>query len=161
MNCINCKEETGNPKFCSRRCAAIYNNKYVHKIALVKRFCRRCGKLIERNSYKDNSVLCENCRSREYQFDDNVSLKDVIYTKHHKSSAFALVRSRARRVAEILGMNKCFVCGYDKHVEISHKKPISSFSEDTLVKVINSPDNLIALCRNHHWEFDHSEITVE
>lgn len=46
-------------------------------------------------------------------------------------------------------------CGYTKHVEVCHKKPVSSFPGNTLITVINSLDNLIGLCPNHHWEFDH------
>jgi hypothetical protein len=34
-------------------------------------------------------------------------------------------------------------------------EPISSFADDTPIDVINAPDNLLALCPNCHWEFDH------
>ena len=55
---------------------------------------------------------------------------------------------------------KCAVCGYDKHVDIAHIKAVSDFSEDTLVSEISKSDNLIALCPNHHWEYDHGLLDI-
>lgn len=55
---------------------------------------------------------------------------------------------------------KCAICGYDKHVEIAHIKPVSEFDDNTLISEINSIDNLIALCPNHHWEFDHGILKI-
>lgn len=45
---------------------------------------------------------------------------------------------------------KCAICGYDKHVEIAHIKPVSDFADSCTIAEINSIDNLIALCPNHH-----------
>ena len=84
-----------------------------------------------------------------------MSLADAIYVKHHKSSAYALVRSRARLVGKKLGWKSCAKCQYDKHVEIAHIQPIGSFDKNTMLSVINNPTNLIPLCPNCHWEFDH------
>lgn len=49
---------------------------------------------------------------------------------------------------------KCVVCGYDKHVEIAHIIDVVVFPEDTKISYINRRENLLALCPNHHWEFD-------
>lgn len=49
----------------------------------------------------------------------------------------------------------CANCGYAKHVEICHIQPINTFPDDTPVAVINALENLVALCPNCHWEFDH------
>lgn len=155
--CINCNEETKNPKFCSRKCSAIYNNKKFPKVKLKEVKCIKCGKILERVSYKNYSIICKECKDNSI-FNDTATLESVIYTQHHKSSAFALIRTRARAIAKKLGLNTCFQCGYDKHVEVCHKKPISSFSKETLILEINSVDNLIILCPNCHWEYDH-EIT--
>lgn len=160
--CLNCKKETDNPKFCSRSCTAIFNNKFIKRIPLVEKFCKRCGNKIQRKSYKDKSIFCEDCRKlreKNFNFGDDIPLSSIIDTKRHKSSAFASVRNRARITAKKLGMNRC-ACGYDKHVEICHKKAISSFSLDTLVSEINSPDNLIALCPTCHWEFDNELLNI-
>ena len=56
---------------------------------------------------------------------------------------------------------KCVICGYDKHIEIAHIKSVSEFSDDALVSEINDINNLVALCPNHHWEFDNGILSEE
>jgi 5-methylcytosine-specific restriction endonuclease McrA len=85
-----------------------------------------------------------------------MTLKEAIYEKHHKSSAFALIRTRARAEGKKLGFTKCCKCGYDKHIEVAHIKPISSFSEEVMISIINSKENIMPLCPNCHWEYDHN-----
>lgn len=82
-----------------------------------------------------------------------LKLGDKIY-KQNKADKYSYVRSWSRQIALKLGWNKCSKCGYDKHVEICHIKPIHTFSEDTLLTEINDVSNLIALCPNCHWELD-------
>jgi hypothetical protein len=55
---------------------------------------------------------------------------------------------------------KCAICGYSHHVEIAHIKAVSEFDDTTPVREINSLDNLIALCPNHHWEYDHGVLML-
>lgn len=55
----------------------------------------------------------------------------------------------------------CLICGYSHHVEIAHIKPVSSFNEESTFAEINSIENLVGLCPNHHWEFDNGLISVE
>ena len=149
-NCLFCGTSTKNKKFCSRSCSAKLNNKKFPKRKSKRSLiCPQC------NNKKDpRSSFCKNCTPRNGLGD--LTLKEAIYEKHHKSSAYALVRSRARAIAKELGLDKCQVCGYNKHVEIAHKKAISTFKDSTLVSTINSKDNLIALCPNCHWEYDHN-----
>ena len=51
---------------------------------------------------------------------------------------------------------ECIECGYKLHVDVCHKKPISQFSINTKLKIVNSKKNLMYLCKNHHWEFDNN-----
>ena len=55
---------------------------------------------------------------------------------------------------------KCHICGYDKHVEVAHIKAVSEFDDTATVNEINSVNNLIGLCPNHHWEYDHGLLTI-
>lgn len=55
---------------------------------------------------------------------------------------------------------KCAICGYDKHIEIAHIKAVSEFDDSVTIAEINSIDNLIALCPNHHWEYDNGILTL-
>ena len=54
----------------------------------------------------------------------------------------------------------CEICGYDKVVEVAHIRDISSFCDDTLMSVVNSPNNLMWLCPNHHAELDMGLLEV-
>lgn len=74
-------------------------------------------------------------------------------------------RSAIRKLAEKIYKEsnkemKCAICGYDKHVEIAHIKPVSEFDGDSTIADINSLKNLIYLCPNHHWEFDNNIIKL-
>ena len=55
----------------------------------------------------------------------------------------------------------CAMCGYDVRVEIAHIKSVSSFGANSTMGEINHVSNLVALCRNHHWEFDHGMTGLE
>jgi len=149
MNCLNCGNETNNPKFCSRSCNVSYQNKQNPKRSKTGS-CKRCGQSI-------NSTLsyCPNCRNGR-----DMTLQQAIYHRHHKSSAFALVRSRARAILRKANRTTCEQCDYDKHVEAAHKKPISEYDLNTPISVINHPDNLVALCPNCHWELDNNLLSL-
>ena len=58
------------------------------------------------------------------------------------------------------GEKKCKVCGYKNHVEVCHIKSVSSFGDNDLITEINSFNNLIGLCPNHHWEFDNGHVKL-
>lgn len=55
---------------------------------------------------------------------------------------------------------ECFICGYSYHVDIAHIKDIKDFDGSTLVSEINDLGNLVALCRNHHYEFDCGDLNI-
>lgn len=71
------------------------------------------------------------------------------------------VRQLCRAWNRELTKESCQVCGYDKHVELAHLKPVSSFEKTTKLKEINHPDNILVLCPNHHFEFDAYMILIE
>lgn len=71
------------------------------------------------------------------------------------------VRKMSEKIYKKSGRPKrCAVCGYDKFVEIAHIKAVSEFDESALISDINSIDNLIALCPNHHWEYDNGVLIL-
>lgn len=55
----------------------------------------------------------------------------------------------------------CRVCDYRRHVEVSHIKAVSSFTDDVTVARINEVNNLVFLCPTHHWEFDNGYLDFE
>jgi len=148
--CKTCNTKTTNPKFCSSSCAATFNNKSHPKRKAKVNLCNSC----KTTSISPRNRTCQGCKDKEQDLRDNQTLSDIMYNNVHKASAFSLVRTRARASVKHLSQ-VCSQCGYDKHVEVCHIKPIKDFTHDTLVKEVNSPANLLLLCPNCHWEFDH------
>jgi hypothetical protein len=114
-------------------------------IPTAKRYCE-CGKQV-----KGISLKCFECISADRP------IKELMYSTGPQSNTYIKIRSRARTKAKQLGIMQkgCVKCGYNKHVEVCHIKPISSFDISTMLSVVNDVSNLIVLCPNCHWEFDH------
>lgn len=55
INCYQCSEKTNNPKFCSKSCAAKYNNK-IPKRKKKLYFCCKCNREV-----KYRRKYCINC----------------------------------------------------------------------------------------------------
>jgi hypothetical protein len=151
--CLNCKKETTNPKFCNKSCAAVYNNKLYPKRKKKIYICKICGVQIpQRRKFCDehNSQII-NWSAITYE---KITGKRN-YQKHSR------IRNLARRIyLKSDKPKKCIKCGYDKHFHVCHKKGINAFSYDTPVSVINDLSNLVALCPNHHWEFDNGLLSL-
>jgi hypothetical protein len=55
---------------------------------------------------------------------------------------------------------KCKICGYSTHVDVCHIVDVSAFPDSAPIIEINSLDNLVLLCKNHHWEFDNGLLEL-
>lgn len=152
MNCRNCNKETTNPSFCNRSCAAIWNNsKHPKRKPIFDRKCKRCGEIGKQGPRQ----YCQPCKHL-------IKLDEVQSTpmKHYfmKGNArvkYTSIRDWARRTMHLNKVPKtCKVCGFNIIVECSHINPISSFNENQLMGEVNSLDNLVYLCPNHHAMFD-------
>ena len=129
-------------KFCNKSCAAIFNNSHVPKRKRACPHCHLCGAEIVCDP-KQRRIRCDTCG-------------DALGNKMKKEAHREDISEHARRTyAKTHKDIVCERCSYNFYVEIAHVTPVHKFPGDTLVKVINDPANLKALCRNHHWEFDH------
>ncbi len=144
--------------FCSCSCAAIYNgeNRTITKKA---KLCK-CGKQIDRTDSK-----CTECKeklnNKSIKNHTNITKNEIFGKRANYQSARSAIRKHAEKIFELNGKEKvCVVCGYDKHINISHKKAVSDFDGNTTLGEINSIENLVALCPTHHWEFDHGLIVL-
>lgn len=153
MKCLNCDVFTKNPRFCSRSCAATYNNKAFPK-RLRKRGCKKCKTpILSGYSY------CEVCwvvvkNERQYNFDDTL-LGDIRIKSNSNHGKSGYVRAKARKAYIDAGLPlECKICKYSLHVDIAHIIGIRQHSDATPISVINQLSNLVALCKNHHWEYD-------
>lgn len=151
MECFKCGKQTDNPKFCSRSCSASYTNKMSPKRKKKQHFCKYCGIPVD-----GRKTTCpeHNINNIDWSI---ITLRELTDKRSYQKNG------RIRELARFKFKNKelkCLICGYNTHVEICHKKSISSFSSDTPISVINSDDNLVCLCPNHHWEFDNGIISL-
>lgn len=151
--CPVCGCETRNPKFCSRSCAARQNNVLFPKRRLGGR-CQVCSRPIPlRGTY---------CKEHDptKPYDRSRPISDLFLTKRHPMYRLNRIRHDARRTYHAGKPCRCERCGYDKHIEVCHRRSVASFPEDTPLSVVNSLDNLVGLCPNCHWEFDHGLLQL-
>jgi hypothetical protein len=154
MKCLNCGTETINPKFCSSSCAAKYNNQAFPKRKRQHYFCKACGA-----ETKYRRAYCQDCDPTKPQDFSNITIAEIRLKAKYQANAW--IRKLARRSYYASDRPLfCCKCGYDKHFEVCHIKPIQDFPENTVMSIVNAVDNLTALCPNCHWEFDHGLLSL-
>jgi hypothetical protein len=152
-----------NPNICKHCCEVIKVNE-TQKVSEVrkKNFCNSSCSTIFNNSKRDKKQKNEKIKvvkPEKFSYFDGVTKKEFFI----KKGVYYKFRSQIRKHAQYVyeknnGEKTCKVCGYDKHIQICHIKSVSSFHDNDLITDINSKDNLIGLCPNHHWEFDHEHL---
>jgi len=113
----------------------------------VVRLCSSCGvSLSQRRKY------CKTCNPRYMKW-ENTTIGDL------KEKEGQLYGRTVRNVARDIYYRsskpvKCLVCSYEKNFQVCHIIPVDKFSDTTTIADVNNISNLMALCPNHHWEFD-------
>ena len=115
--------------------------------------CRDCNCELKRKQ-----IRCTECNVKRHP---DLTIEQATYGGKGWPNTYARIRDKAFHIARHLGWTGCRNCGYDKHYEICHIKPIKDFPKDTLISVVNDPTNLMPLCPNCHWEFDRGLLKVE
>lgn len=161
--CFTCHKETPNPRFCSRSCAAKTNNVLYVKRKLTRK-CLECDKIVE--DYRKNRCKEHLAAYKEYK---HLSYKEKTLAEYHslpsvKDKHSSWLNSHVRILNRIWNKDltklPCANCGYDKHVELCHRKEVSSYPKTAKLGVINAKSNNIQLCRNCHWEFDNGLLDI-
>lgn len=133
--------------FCSRSCAATFNNKISPKKTHFNR-CVKCGEITD----KPRARYCEACRPVESKLPrDEKTIEEMVSSLQR--AKYSYIRKHAREQVKDR-KQICIKCGYSKHVEACHIKGVGEFPKETKLKEVNNPQNLILLCPNCHWEFD-------
>jgi hypothetical protein len=177
--CLNpdCGNETKNPKYCSRSCAAKINNAATPKrIAQSNGICEKCGITIfykkqKRGGYSPRR-FCETCflriraeitaeRHNSLPIEDATLAQLKQQKRGYWSWRVSITRDSRNKYLRSNLPKHCCICGYNKHFDVCHRKDISTYADEVTIREINILDNLIALCRNHHWEFDKSLLSPE
>lgn len=155
--CECCGMSTENPRFCSRRCSAVVTNSESPRRKKIPRLCETCGVDIS-NLGSGRHRFCDEHNPQKVDWSQVTIAQMQTKRRYQKHSR---LRELARRAWRDSGRsNECRECGYDKHVEICHIKPLSEFGEDTTVAEVNALENLVPLCPNHHWELDNGILKL-
>ena len=117
-------------------------------------------KLSIENRCSSMGIEVHRCLIDNYYLNDKTK-REVFEASKSWQAGRATIQRMARQVFFENNDNpRCHICGYDKHIEVAHVKAVSNFSGDTKLKEINSVDNLIGLCPNHHWEYDNGLLKL-
>lgn len=153
MLCVTCQKPTGNPKFCSRSCAAAFNNKAFPKKKLIRK-CVRCANVVKSYRHQLCSEHWEEYKNSLWKNKTIGEYRNKLSVKgKHKSWANAHIRHFAQSWFK-KERTSCESCGYDKHVHLAHIKAVSTFPDTALLSEVNARENIRILCPNCHWEFD-------
>ena len=144
---------------------SINENEHFNKGVLLKEKigynpCPICGDL----KYY-TSKLCSNCRNKQRQKNiKNKTLGHFIENKNYLSSKCSEIRKDAKRTLIESHVEKvCTYCKnheYDEILEVHHIKGILEHDIDTTINEINSLNNLVWLCPNHHTMLEKGLITL-
>lgn len=161
--CLQCQSLSYH-KFCSRKCfqKSIIKKDKSHK-------CQNCPNIIsgEKKCLRKRK-FCDKCYI-EYRYSgasgDLEKFKLITIGKfradYNLYHAHAKIRGWSRKIYENQNKDiKCKICGYSFHCEICHIKSICDFPDTATIYEINHIDNLVALCPNHHVEFDRGHIKL-
>ena len=77
------------------------------------------------------------------------------------SNTYDNIRQNARTYSKYFYPTKCMICDYDKHYEVCHVKDLKDFTREETIYEVNNKTNLIHLCPNCHWEFDHNQLDIQ
>lgn len=153
IKCLQCEKITTNPKFCSQSCSATNNNTKAPKKQLQGK-CFDCNTIISKTLKR-----CKECRKKLHKDIHNQTMKECMIHTCQRSGIYSGIRDFARKYYEKSKRCKCCLnCGYNYHYDICHIKAIADFDENTLISKINDPTNLVALCKNCHWEMDRGKL---
>lgn len=131
-----------------------YSRQKLWKIKNRKQ-CPVCGTLMD---YR--SSLCKSCAKQTIDL-DSTTIADMKEKGNSNTSKYSYIRYLARKTYLLSDKPKqCTICGYSLHFEVCHIHAIQDFDAATPLSVVNNLDNLIALCKNHHWELDNGLLTL-
>lgn len=172
VNCTNCDKEFHKTSyemkrtknhFCSHSCSASYNNKTICRNSPKPRECILCLKTFY-FSKNYRSKYCPECNKNKRTASFYLTLKECKERPQIKDKhplwLHNYIRTFTRSWNKEMAKLPCKNCGYTKHSELCHIRAVRDWPDSATLGEINSPNNLIPLCPNCHWEFDHGLLIV-
>lgn len=141
--------------FCSNSCAATFNNVKFHKRKKLMHPCATCSTEV----WRKRKYCKKEC---DPQFVDWSKVTIGTIRKRSTMNKHVAIRCHANRIYKLAKKpDYCAICAYSKCYQVCHIKAVKNFSNSTVMTVVNSLNNLIALCPNHHWELDHNLLSAK
>jgi len=129
--------------------------------SICKCGCKKCyeSKACQKCVNKEKNTLCKINRVKF----GNQTLGEFLNLHDGYTAQKIMPINRNSRILlkETNQDEKCANCGWNKHVQCAHKKPIMSFSKKTKIKIINSLNNLLWMCPNCHWLLDNNKLEMD
>jgi len=129
-------------KFCGHSCSAKFSNS--------KRWANRQKEEKPKRTPRTPITIIDRYK--------NLTKVELFGKSKNWQSARSQICKHAKAVKPL--KSPCHNCGYSHHTELCHIKSVSSFPDDSLIEEINEEANLVYLCPNCHWEFDHQLLTL-
>lgn len=139
--------------FCSKSCAAIFNNSAYPKRAREKNLLHlpTTTEVSSSNATMEGKRLIQLLRTKGEVFSERANWQSA--RSHIQKIARSTYKKSSRPKC-------CYICKYDRHYEVCHISSVASFPNTATLGEINSIDNLVALCPTHHWEFDKKILSI-
>ena len=143
-------------RFCDQSCSS--TSLHAKRRAVAPRPVNRTCECGEAKSVRAGK--CLKCKSAERTIDSCPKGEFFARRKNWISAATNIRRSARTAYMNSGKKQACAACDYALHFDVSHIKSVSSFSDDATIGEINAISNLVALCPNHHWEFDNGILDL-
>lgn len=126
-----------------------------------KKFCNQsCGAKFNNALRPKKLKLSEPSKPLQCELPTRTKGELFASRKNYQSARSAIRQHAANQFFTYHKNPTCEICGYSKHIDVAHRKSVSSFSSDALIREINNIHNLAGLCPNCHWEFDHKQLNL-
>ncbi len=139
MNCIECNRfftpTMGLNTICSVDCKLNRKNRN-RRLPKINNDCMWCNKQFLASDHRRK--FCSRFCKRRYD---------------SKNRELLVARRVAMRISfKRLLPSNCEICGFSRAIQYAHIKGVVEGGETTV-------DNILVLCPNHHWLFDHNMLT--
>jgi len=153
-------------RFCNKSCAAVFNN-LGRDENKARYHCKWCGRLSKgwycNKKCKDKFYIRQNKPpkpKRKYLADFT---KAEVFAKNKTyASARSTIQSHARNhYKKNASLDMCIHCGYTIGIDVCHIRDVCDFPDTAYIREINALENMTALCKRHHHEFDNHLLALE
>ena len=153
-------------RFCSKGCASRNRLSMASNPPIA--ICQECGERFPLVHNRNGGgyiqrKLCDQCwdLARPIRTLADKTLGDILqHYNGDKRKLASWIRTSGHLGRKAVMPTKYEVprCNYSLHLERCHIRGVSDFPLTATVREVNVSENIVHLCPNHHWEFDHGHL---